>query len=147
MAIAPSLAYLAVLVGVFGHASSEFFAVLSGVAGPEVSVWRYLIGGFGLVIAALVIPSSRDLLAPLREDGLRIVLLSFLGVSLAYLAVHWSLDFATVIQVGTMVTTIPIFVGLANLAINRAPFTAPKIVRLQIQASLPPSAGCMRAKR
>ena len=45
-----SVAYLAVLMGVTGHASSEFVSVLSGVAGPELSVWRFLLGGFGLVI-------------------------------------------------------------------------------------------------
>jgi len=121
------LAYLAVLLGVCGHASSEFFAVLSGVAGPETSVWRYMIGSAGLLIAALCMPSARDLLTPLREDGLRILWLSMIGFSLAYLAFHWSLDFATVVQVGTLVTTIPIFVGLANLAINRVSFTAPKV--------------------
>jgi hypothetical protein len=36
------VAYLAVFLGVTGHASSEFMAVLSGVAGPELSVWRFL---------------------------------------------------------------------------------------------------------
>lgn len=38
MRMTPTLAYLAVFVGVTGHASSEVFAVLSGVAGLEVSV-------------------------------------------------------------------------------------------------------------
>ncbi|MCH7795299.1 MAG: hypothetical protein IH900_09205, partial [Proteobacteria bacterium] len=37
-------AYLCVFIGVTGHASSEFFAVLSGIKGAEVSVWRYLVG-------------------------------------------------------------------------------------------------------
>ena len=54
--------------------------------------------------------------------------LSILGVSLGYLLFHWSLDFATVSQVATMVTTIPIFVGLANLWVNRQPFGTPKII-------------------
>jgi drug/metabolite transporter (DMT)-like permease len=44
--------------------------------------------------------------------------LSLLGVSATYLFFHWALDFASVIQVATLVTTIPIFVGLANLAVN-----------------------------
>ena len=44
-----SLAYLAVFLGVCGHASSEFFSVLSGVKGPELSVWRFLLGGLGLM--------------------------------------------------------------------------------------------------
>ena len=111
-------AYLAVLVGVCGHASSEFFAVLSGVSGPEVSVWRYGLGGFGLVVWALAVPGSRDLLAPMRAEGGRILVLSFVGVTLTYLAFHWSLDYATVIQVATITTTIPIWVAFANWAIN-----------------------------
>lgn len=81
-------AYLATFIGVTGHASSELFAVLSGVAGPEVSVWRYMIGGGGLLIWALWPADSRDLLTPLREDGVRILWLSLIGVSATYLAFH-----------------------------------------------------------
>ncbi len=121
-------AYGAVLLGVCGHASSEFVAVASGVKGPELSVWRFVLGGAGLVVLALIVPSSRDLVTPLRTDGLKLVWLSFMGVTLAYLLFHWSLDFATVPQVAIMVTTIPIFVGLADLWINKQPFTAPRII-------------------
>ena len=77
----PWIAYGAVFLGVCGHASSEFMAVLSGVFGPEVSVWRFLLGGSGLVLWALLTPTARDLLAPLRECGLRLVILSFFGGS------------------------------------------------------------------
>ena len=122
------LAYMAVLVGVFGHASTEFFAVLSGVAGPELSVWRFLLGGAGLIILALAMPASRDLLAPFKTHFWSLVLLSFLGVTVGYLVFHWSLDFASVPQVATTVTTIPIFVALANLVINRQPIGLAKIV-------------------
>jgi drug/metabolite transporter (DMT)-like permease len=118
VSIPARLAYLAVLVGVCGHASSEFFAVLSGVSGPEVSVWRYLIGGFGLVVAGLLIAGPRALAKPIAEDGAALALWSLVGVSAAYLAFHWALDFATVIQVATLTTTIPIFIGLANLIAN-----------------------------
>jgi len=123
-----SLAYLAVFLGVCGHASTEFVAVLSGVSGPELSVWRFVLGGLGLVLLSLLFPSSRDLAAPFRTHGMRLVWLSILGITLGYLLFHWSLDFATVPQVATVVTTIPIFVGLANLAINRQPFTGAKII-------------------
>ena len=126
--MSPALAYLAVLVGVAGHASSEFFAVLSGVAGPEVPVWRYLLGGTGLLLVAVMRKSTRDLLTPLRQDGLRLVLLSLGGVSVPYLAFHWALDYASVVQVGTLVTTIPIFVGLTNLVVNRMPIGVPKLL-------------------
>ncbi|MEM8624144.1 MAG: DMT family transporter [Pseudomonadota bacterium] len=125
--IPENLAYLAVLIGVFGHASSEFFAVLSGVGGAEVSVWRYLLGGLGMVVVALVLAGPAALMAPLRSHGLPLTLYSLVGVSGAYLAFHLALDYASVIQVATLVTTIPIFIGLANLWANGQPFTRVKI--------------------
>jgi len=121
-------AYGAVFIGVCGHSSSEFFAVLSGVAGPEVSVWRYVLGGAGLLAVALCLRSSRDLWSPLRDRFWAILALSFFGVSLPYLFFHWALDFATIVQVGTLVTTMPIFVGLTSLAVYKMPFTVPKIL-------------------
>jgi drug/metabolite transporter (DMT)-like permease len=122
------VAYLAVFLGVCGHASSEFFSVLCFIKGPELSVWRFLLGGFGLVVLALIFPASRNLLEPFREHALRMILLSLLGVALGYLLFHWSLDFATVPQVATIVTTIPIFVGLVNLWLNKQAFTGAKII-------------------
>jgi len=123
-----ALAYLAVFLGVTGHASTEFVAVLSGVSGPELSVWRFVLGGLGLILLSLLFPASRDLAAPFRTHGMQLVWLSILGITLGYLLFHWSLDFATVPQVATVVTTIPIFVGLANLAINKQPFTGAKLI-------------------
>jgi len=128
MRIPVHLAYLATFIGVCGHASSEFFAVLSGVGGPEASVWRYVIGAAGLVVWALLTPGSRDLLAPLRAAPVRFTALSVVGVTGAYLAFHRALDFASVVQVATLVTTIPIFVGLSNLVINGTPLSRVKIV-------------------
>ncbi|MGB0410399.1 MAG: DMT family transporter [Pikeienuella sp.] len=126
--IPPRWAYLAVFIGVCGHASSEFFAVLSGISGPEVSVWRYTIGAAGLVIWAVANPATRDLWTPLRDTWARLVPYSLIGVSATYLAFHWALDFASVIQVATVVTTIPIFVGLSNLLVNRAPISTVKMI-------------------
>lgn len=128
MNISARWAYLAAFIGVCGHASSEFFAVLSAISGPEVSVWRYLLGGFALVLWALLSSDSRDMITPLREEGGRILMLSILGVSVTYLAFHWALDFATVIQVATVVTTIPIFVAFANRVVNRVPVSRVKLV-------------------
>ena len=123
-----SVAYLAVFIGVIGHASSEFVSVLSGVAGPELSVWRFILGATGLVILALIFPATRNLIEPFRTDGLRLVWLSLLGITTGYLIFHWSLDFATVPQVATIVTTAPIFVGLINLWLNKQPFTSAKLI-------------------
>ncbi|MEL6317997.1 MAG: hypothetical protein AAFR16_10225, partial [Pseudomonadota bacterium] len=69
MRIPAHLAYAAVFVGVLGHASSEFVAVYSGVAGPEASVWRYVLGGLGLVVWAALAAGPRALLEPLVADG------------------------------------------------------------------------------
>ena len=122
------IAYLAVLLGVVGHASSEFFAVLTTISGPELSVWRFLLGGAGLLGLSLLFPSSRDLITPFKTDAWSLIWLSALGVTIGYLLFHWSLDFATVPQVATMVTTIPILVGIANLVLNKQPFTLAKII-------------------
>ena len=122
----PILAYLAVFVGVIGHGSSEFVAVVTGVAGPELSSWRFLLGGVGLILLSLVLPGCRDLITPLREMPVPIVLLSVAGVTIGYLFFHWALDYATVPQVATIITTIPISVGLTNRLINKEPFTLAK---------------------
>ncbi|NBB97035.1 MAG: EamA family transporter [Alphaproteobacteria bacterium] len=118
MTIPARWAYAAVMIGVLGHASTEFFAKLSGVAGPETSVWRYLLGGFGLVIWAMCDPRSRDLVTPMRQEGWNILWLSATGVTVTYLFFHWALDYATVIQVATLTATIPIWVGMANWVLN-----------------------------
>jgi drug/metabolite transporter (DMT)-like permease len=122
------IAYLAVFIGVLGHASAEFFAVLSGIGGPELSVWRFILGGFGLLAIALVLPDSRDLITPLRTHGIKIAMLSLIGITGGYLFFHWSLDFASVPQVATIVTIAPIFVGLINFLVNRAPFGLAKVL-------------------
>lgn len=122
------VAYLAVFVGVLGHASTEFFAVLSGIGGPELSVWRFLLGGFGLVVIALIFPNSRNLIAPFRTHPWHLLGLSFLGITIGYLAFHWSLDFASVPQVATVVTTAPIFIAILTLLINGQPITRSKAV-------------------
>ncbi len=122
------LAYLSVFLGVVGHASSEFVAVLTQIKGPELSVWRFLLGGMGLVGLALLFPDSRNLIEPFRKTGWRLIWLSALGVTIGYLLFHWSLDYATVPQVATMVTTIPIFVGIVNMWLTHQAFSKIKLV-------------------
>lgn len=124
----PWIAYLACLIGVFGHASSEFVAKVAETPGPEFSVWRFMIGGAFLVLVTQFWPGARDLVTPLRENGLRITLLSCLGMALGQLIFHWALDFASVVQVATIVTGIPIAVVVVDRLINGTPMTAPKIV-------------------
>ncbi len=122
----PGIAYLAVFIGVLGHASSEFVAVLSGVSGPEVSSWRFLLGGTGLLLVVMAIMGPGAIIRILRAEWKLLVPVSLAGVTLAYLLFHWALDYATVIQVATLVTTIPIFVGISNLVINGQPVSAVK---------------------
>ena len=122
------IAYLAVFLGMIGHATSEFVAVVSGVAGPEVSVWRFVIGGFGLVVVALLVSGARALLTPLREALWPILGLSLICICIGYLLYHWALDFATVPQVATVVTASPIYVALVNQWRNREPITTAKWV-------------------
>lgn len=122
------VAYLACFVGVLGHASSEFVAKLAATPGPEFSVWRFLVGGACLVLVSFFWPGARDLITPLRQDGLRIVLLSCFGMALGQLIFHWALDFASVVQVATIVTGIPIAVVVVDRLVNGTPMTAPKLV-------------------
>ncbi len=123
-----AIAYGAAFLGVIGHATTEFVAVLSGVAGAELSVWRFLIGGAGLVVISLLIPSARDLITPLREDFWAIIGLSIGMICIGYLIFHLALDYATVPQVATTVTAAPIYVALVNRWLNKEPITKAKWV-------------------
>lgn len=121
-------AYLLALIGVTAHASSEFVAKVADTPGPEFSVWRFMIGGACLVAMTRFWPGARDLVTPLRQDGLRIAMLACLGMALGQLIFHWALDFTSVVQVATMVTAIPIFFVLTDWAVNRTPLTRPKLI-------------------
>lgn len=122
------VAYGLCFIGVIGHASSEFVAKVADTPGPELSVWRFMIGGACLLVLTRFWPGQRDLLGPLRRDGGRIVLLSCFGMATGQLIFHWSLDFADVVQVATMVTAMPIFVVLVDRLLNGVPITRPKMV-------------------
>ncbi|MEL7466749.1 MAG: DMT family transporter [Pseudomonadota bacterium] len=123
-----SVAYLLCFIGVCGHASSEFVAKIADTPGPEFSVWRFMIGGACLMLLTQVWPGARDIVTPLRRDGVRIALLSCFGMALGQLIFHWALDFTSVVQVATIVTAIPIFFVIADWVINRTPITPPKMV-------------------
>ena len=69
--------YSAAFLGVFGHATSEFFSVYSGLDGPEVSVWRFTIGGAALLLVALIQKESHNLLQPVEKPFLVIPLAVF----------------------------------------------------------------------
>ena len=122
------LAYLAAFLGVFSHATSEFFSVLSGLKGAEVSVWRFIIGGTALFVVAMLKSDTRNLLQPVIEKPLVVITLAVFGMSMAQLVFHWSLDYATVVQVATIVTTMPILVVVVERIINKTPISAPKVV-------------------
>jgi drug/metabolite transporter (DMT)-like permease len=122
------LAYFSAFLGVCGHASSEFFVKLSGISGVEVSVWRFGIGGLALLLLCLSIPSSRNLIMPLKKDPLPIVFLSVFGMAFGQFLFHWALDFATVVQVATMVTIMPIGVVFVARIVEKTKITPPKII-------------------
>ena len=73
------LAYFSAFLGVCGHASSEFFVKLSGIYGVEVSVWRFGLGGFALLILCLINPTSRNLIIQLKKDPSLLLFIQFLG--------------------------------------------------------------------
>ena len=123
-----TLAYIAAFIGVCGHASSEFVAKIADTPGPEFSVWRFMIGGLALVILSQLWPGARDLITPLRRDGLKIAALSCIAMAMAQLVFHWALDFTSVVQVATVVTAIPIFFVLIDRLVNGTPLTPPKMV-------------------
>ena len=122
------LAYLAAFLGVCGHASSEFFVKLSGLGGAEVSVWRFVLGGAALVLVCLVRSDSRDLLGPLRIDPLPIAALSILGMAFGQFLFHIALDYASVVQVATMVTVMPIATVFVARVIDGTRVTIPKLI-------------------
>ena len=124
----PAFAYIACMIGVFGHASSEFVAKISDTPGPEFSVWRFMIGGALLMVLTQIWPGARDIWTPLRKNGVRIVVSSALLMSLSQLIFHWSLDFTSVVQVATMVTAIPIFYVVTDRVVNGTQLTRPKMV-------------------
>ena len=122
------LAYISAFLGVCGHASSEFFVKLSGISGVEVSIWRFGLGGFALLLLCLCIPSSRNLIQPLKKNPFPIVLLSVFGMAFGQFLFHWALDFATVVQVATMVTIMPIGVVFVARIVEKTKITPPKII-------------------
>ena len=123
-----ALAYAACLIGVFGHASSEFVAKISATPGPEFSVWRFMIGGILLMILTQIWPGARDVVTPMRRHGARIFFSAALLMALSQLIFHWALDFTSVVQVATMVTAIPIFYVITDRVVNGTRLTRPKIV-------------------
>ena len=122
------LAYLAAFAGVCGHASSEFVVKLTQLQGAEVTVWRFMLGGAALVLVSLARPQTRDLITPLRENFVPVVGLSIFGMAFAQFLFHWALDYASVVQVATMVTTMPIFVVFVLRIVDGTKITAPKLV-------------------
>ena len=122
------LAYLAAFIGVCGHASSEFVAVLTGLHGVEVSVWRFFIGSLALIAVALMRADTRDLLTPLRQDFWLIAAISIGMMTAGQFIFHWSLNYATVVQVATIVTIIPIATVFFDRVINGTPVTTSKII-------------------
>lgn len=122
------MAYSAAFLGVCSHASSEFFAKLSGLPGVETSVWRFMLGGSALLCVAMLSRETRQLLTPLRQDFWPIILLSLFGMALAQFIFHWSLDYASAVQVATMVTIMPIVVVFVARIVEGNRITPAKLI-------------------
>ena len=76
-------AYSAAFLGVFGHVTSEFFSVYSGLKGPEVSVWSLTIGSAALVVVALIQKESLSLLQPVFKKPFLVMPLAAFGMTMA----------------------------------------------------------------
>ena len=79
------------------------------------------------MLVALIQKESRNLLQPVFEKPFLVIPLAVFGMSMAQLVFHWSLDFASVVQVATIVTTMPILVVVVDRIINKSPVSAPKL--------------------
>ena len=79
------------------------------------------------MLVALIKKKSRNLLQPTFEKPFLVIPLAVFGMSMAQLVFHWSLDFASVVQVATIVTTMPILVVVVDRIINKSPVSAPKL--------------------
>ena len=69
-------------------------------------------------MVALIQKESLSLLQPVFKKPFLVISLAVLGMSMAQLFFHWSLDFASVVQVATIVTTMPILVVVVDRIIN-----------------------------
>ena len=76
-------AYLAAFLGVFGHSTSEFFSVYSGLKGPEISVWLFSIRSAALLVVALIQIESLNLLHAVFEKPFLVIPLAVFGMSMA----------------------------------------------------------------
>ena len=81
-------AYSTAFLGVFGHATSEFFSVYSGLKGTEVWVWRFTIGEVALLMVALIQIESRNLLHTVFEKPFLVIPLAVFGMCTFQLVFH-----------------------------------------------------------
>ena len=64
---------------------------------------------------------------PVFKNPFLVIPLAVFGMSMAQLVFHWSLDFASVVQVATIVTTMPILVVVVDRIINKSTVNDPKL--------------------
>ena len=81
-----------------------------------------------MLVVALVQKESCNLLQPLFEKPFLVIPLAVFGMSMAQLFFHWYLEFGSVVQVPTIVTTMPILVVVVDRIINKSPVSAQKMV-------------------
>jgi drug/metabolite transporter (DMT)-like permease len=110
------------LVGVVAASSSSIlirYAQQEGIASLAIAAWRMTLASLVLVPLALALPAPR---AELRRIGARsAVVAAIAGVFLAAHFVTWitSLEYTSVASSAALVTTNPIWVGLATVFLFR----------------------------
>jgi drug/metabolite transporter (DMT)-like permease len=127
------------LVGVVAASSSSIlvrYAQQEGVASLAIAAWRMALAG--AVVALLAAALRRDELRRLRGRDLRLAGLAGVFISAHFVTWITSLEFTSVASSAALVTTNPIWVGLATVFIFRE-----RLARLTIAGIAVSLVGCL----
>ena len=80
------------------------------------------------MILCLINTTSRNLIRPTKKDPYPIVIIRVFWMAFGQFLFHWALDFASVVQVATMVTIIPTGMVFVARLIEGTKITPPKII-------------------
>jgi drug/metabolite transporter (DMT)-like permease len=137
--VARAAPFLVLLVGVLAASASSIlvrYAQEEGIASLAIAAWRMALAG--AVVAALASATRRDELRRLHARDLRIACLAGLFLSAHFVTWITSLEYTSVASSAALVTTNPIWVGLATVFLFRE--RLPRLTVAGIAISL---AGCL----